>query len=110
MMSKIRLSAKGQLVLPAELRKRMHLKPGTELAVDEQAGKIILQPVTDEYIRSIQGMLGDTGDLIEQLRLDHEQEDRKFETLRTGRKRTADIIGKPSRRKPRVRSGQRGTA
>ncbi len=109
-MSKIRLSAKGQLVLPAELRKRMRLKPGTEFAVDEQAGRIILQPVTDQYIQSLRGMLGDTTDLIEQLRRDHEKEDWKLETLRIGRKRVADLVRGPARRKARRRARQRGAA
>ena len=37
---------------------------------------LILQPITDEYIDSLRGILGDTSDMIEQLRRDHLSEDK----------------------------------
>ncbi|MEI6222030.1 MAG: AbrB/MazE/SpoVT family DNA-binding domain-containing protein [bacterium] len=41
----VRLKAKGQVVLPAGVRKRLHLEEDTELNVLIQDGLIILQPL-----------------------------------------------------------------
>lgn len=68
--TKIRVSAKGQVVLPAELRKKLRIKQGTELDVEESGGRVILQPVTDDYIHSLRGKFGDVTDILEQLRAD----------------------------------------
>ncbi len=44
-MSIVRLSSKGQLVLPKKIREHLGLKPGEELKVDIVGGRIILEPV-----------------------------------------------------------------
>ncbi|MGH9523480.1 MAG: AbrB/MazE/SpoVT family DNA-binding domain-containing protein [Terriglobales bacterium] len=72
---KIKVSEKGQVVLPAELRKKLNIKKGTELDAEEYGGRLILQPVTDEYIRSIRGMLGDVSDILGQLRADRQMDE-----------------------------------
>ena len=41
----VKLSSKGQLVLPKHIRQELQLKPGAEFEVDVVDGKIILQPV-----------------------------------------------------------------
>ena len=71
-----KITSKGQVVIPAGLRRKLHMKAGTRVAVHESDGKLILQPITDEYIDSMRGMLGDTTDMIEQLRRDHYREDK----------------------------------
>ncbi|MCL6639093.1 MAG: AbrB/MazE/SpoVT family DNA-binding domain-containing protein [Firmicutes bacterium] len=44
----VRLSSKGQLVLPKNVRERLALKRGLELKVELIGGKIILEPVYQE--------------------------------------------------------------
>jgi len=44
----VRLSSKGQLVLPKNVRERLALKQGLELNVELREGKIILEPVRQE--------------------------------------------------------------
>jgi AbrB family looped-hinge helix DNA binding protein len=39
------MSAKGQVVIPAEMRERMKLLPGMRLEVTEKGGEIKLKPV-----------------------------------------------------------------
>lgn len=73
-LGKTRMSIKGQVVLPAETRKKLRLKPGTEFVVDDEDGRITLFPVTDEFIRSLPGSFGDLTDALELLRKDHETE------------------------------------
>jgi AbrB family looped-hinge helix DNA binding protein len=40
-----KLSTKGQIILPAELRKRQRFNPGERFEIEEKNGKIILSPV-----------------------------------------------------------------
>ncbi len=71
-----KITSKGQVVIPASLRRKLRMKAGTRIAVHENDGQLILQPITDEYINSLCGILGDTTDMIEQLLRDHEREDK----------------------------------
>ena len=52
-------TTKGQIVIPAELRKKLYIKEGTRIRVelDEEHNRIILTPVTREYIHSLRGSL-----------------------------------------------------
>ncbi len=43
-MQKIRMSRKGQVVIPAEIRKKYKLKEGTMLSLEEDEGVIKLMP------------------------------------------------------------------
>lgn len=51
------VTSKGQLVIPARLRKRFGIKKGTRVSFVEDNGRMIVQPVTREFIRSLQGSL-----------------------------------------------------
>jgi AbrB family looped-hinge helix DNA binding protein len=51
------VTSKGQLVVPARLRRKYGIKPGTKVCFIERGNEIVFQPVTPEYIRSVCGML-----------------------------------------------------
>jgi AbrB family looped-hinge helix DNA binding protein len=51
------VTTKGQLVVPARLRRRFGIKKGTTVAFSEDGGRIIVQPVSREFIRSLRGSL-----------------------------------------------------
>ena len=51
------VTTKGQLVIPARLRRRFGIEKGTRVTFVEDAGRIIVQPVTREFIRSLRGSL-----------------------------------------------------
>ena len=51
------VSAKGQLVIPARLRRRLGIRKGTMVSFREDHGRLILQPITAEFIRSLRGSL-----------------------------------------------------
>jgi AbrB family looped-hinge helix DNA binding protein len=58
------VTTKGQLVIPARLRRRFGIKKGTLVTFLEDGGRIIIQPVTREFIRGLRGSLqGDTSAL-----------------------------------------------
>lgn len=39
------VSSKGQIVLPAPVRRRLSLAPGTEMRVEVESGHIVLKPI-----------------------------------------------------------------
>jgi AbrB family looped-hinge helix DNA binding protein len=51
------MSVKGQIVIPAKIRRKFGIKEGTrvQVDVDEQAHRIILTPVTRDYIQNLRG-------------------------------------------------------
>jgi AbrB family looped-hinge helix DNA binding protein len=51
------VTSKGQLVIPARLRRRLGIRQGTQVSLTEEGGRIILQPLTQEYIQSLRGSL-----------------------------------------------------
>ena len=44
MMHLAKISSKGQMVLPAEIRKKYRLNPGTVVGIDDRDGKITVTP------------------------------------------------------------------
>ncbi len=51
------VTSKGQLVIPARLRRRYGIRKGTKVVFQEDGVRLILQPITDEFIRSLKGSL-----------------------------------------------------
>ena len=61
------MTTKGQIVIPAKLRKRYGLTPGTKVYFIERDQEIMLQPVTKEYLKSVHGMLINETPVIKEL-------------------------------------------
>lgn len=66
-MATIKTLAKGQIVIPAELRKRLHIKPGTEMQIMEYSGIIYLIPPVEDPIKAACGLLPSKPSLSEKL-------------------------------------------
>ena len=49
------VSSKGQIVIPASIRRRLGIKRGTRVLIEEEADKIILKPITRAYVHSLRG-------------------------------------------------------
>jgi len=56
-------TAKGQIVIPAILRRKYGIKEGTRIGILENGDSIILKPMTEEYLKKLQGSLKGTGAL-----------------------------------------------
>ena len=66
-MSTVKTLAKGQIVIPAEMRKKFHIQPGTELQIMEYGGVIYLVPPVQNPIKAAQGSLPSRPSLAGQL-------------------------------------------
>lgn len=77
------VTTKGQLVIPARIRRKLGIRPGTKVCFIERGNDILFQPVTREYIRGMSGMLKSatsvTEDLLEERKKDRQREEGKLE-------------------------------
>jgi AbrB family looped-hinge helix DNA binding protein len=68
-------TSKGQLVVPAELRRKHRLEAGTKVKfLEDQFGRIVLQPLTEDYIDRVMGCLEDGPDLLASWEKEHREE------------------------------------
>jgi AbrB family looped-hinge helix DNA binding protein len=51
------VTTKGQLVIPAKLRRKYEIDVGTRIAFVEERNRLVLQPLTSVFIRSLRGSL-----------------------------------------------------
>jgi AbrB family looped-hinge helix DNA binding protein len=51
------VTTKGQLVIPAKLRRKYAICKGTQVAFIEEENRLVLQPLTPEFVRSLRGSL-----------------------------------------------------
>jgi len=82
-MATVKVLAKGQIVIPAEIRKKIGLKPGRKVLltlVDKH--KVSIEPIPDDPIEAACGMLQGgpslTRALLKERREDHAREEKKF--------------------------------
>jgi AbrB family looped-hinge helix DNA binding protein len=66
-MAIVKTLSKGQIVIPAEIRKRYHIEPGTEIQIMEYGGIIYLIPPVEDPIKAACGILPSEPSLSEKL-------------------------------------------
>jgi AbrB family looped-hinge helix DNA binding protein len=54
-------TVKGQIVIPAALRRKYGIKTGTKIIITDNGDSISLRPVTEQYLRNLQGSLKGRG-------------------------------------------------
>jgi AbrB family looped-hinge helix DNA binding protein len=69
----VKLSSKGQLVIPKRIREALGLKKGTRFRVNVAEGKIILEPETTSPIDALYGKYADS-DMLADLEEEHRRE------------------------------------
>ena len=68
-------TSKGQLVVPAELRRKHGIEAGTRVKfLEDQFGRIVLQPITTDYVDRVMGCLAGESDLVASWEQDHRKE------------------------------------
>ncbi len=69
---------KGQVIIPAELRKKFNIKKGTRVAISEGAGNVILlKPLPDDPVEASRGILKGKTSLTKALLKDRREEARR---------------------------------
>jgi AbrB family looped-hinge helix DNA binding protein len=79
----IRVSEKGWIVIPAELRKKYDLSPGTEVDVVDYGGVLGVVPRLNRPVEEAAGMFAGRGSLTKAL-LAERQAERRREKRRGG--------------------------
>jgi len=70
-------SVKGQIVIPAALRRKYGIKNGTKIIITDNGDSIQLTPITEQYLKRLQGSLKGKGilkGLVEERKKDMEKE------------------------------------
>ena len=68
------VTSKGQLVIPAAMRRRFKIKEGTKVLFLEDNGRLLLQPLTEDLIDRLTGCLAGEPDLLDALEEDRREE------------------------------------
>lgn len=68
------VTTKGQIVVPAKIRRKFGIKKGTKIAFIEQNGKLIILPLDKSYFESLAGVLGTGGKMLKSLMDDKKRE------------------------------------
>lgn len=68
-----RLSSKGQVVIPKQVREELGLEPGTRFRVRVDEGSIVLEPVTEPLVTELFGMFAGS-DMLSELEEEHARE------------------------------------
>jgi len=76
-MDKSVVTVKGQVVIPAKLRRRFGIKKGTQVCFYERDGEMVIRPLTDEYLHSLAGITGTKGKLLNAL-MDEKAKEREL--------------------------------
>jgi AbrB family looped-hinge helix DNA binding protein len=78
------MSSKGQLVIPATLRKELGLKPGVRVIFQKQGKGLLIESGSYEAVMALCGKYAGIGleeSFAEDRRLEKEREENKFEAL-----------------------------
>ena len=73
-MDSVYVATRGRIVIPARLRRKLGIKPGTKVCFIERGSDILFQPVTKEYVRSVCGMLKDTTSATAELLIERKKD------------------------------------
>jgi AbrB family looped-hinge helix DNA binding protein len=68
------VTTKGQLVIPSKLRRKYAIQKGTQVAFVEEESRLILQPLTPEFVRRLRGSLRGEPSALKQLMEERKRE------------------------------------
>ena len=74
------MTSNGRVVVPARLRRKYGIRPGTKVCFIETDGAILFRPITPHYIRSVCGMLKSKTPITQELLKERAREKRREES------------------------------
>ena len=69
-----KISSKGQIVIPAGIRKKYGIVKGTQMNVYDQGNKIVIEPIQKDPIQEGRGALKTKGRVLKRLMKDRKEE------------------------------------
>jgi AbrB family looped-hinge helix DNA binding protein len=76
-MTIVTTTEKGQVVIPADIRKRHRISKGTKLAIFEKGGEIVLRPLLREPVKDARGFFKEGKSALRALVMDRKEEAKK---------------------------------
>ena len=73
-----KVTSKGQITIPAEVRKKLGLKPGMRVVIRRQGKGLLIEPNAYEAVKALRGKYAGTG-LEEQFQKDRREDEEKAE-------------------------------
>lgn len=70
------ITVKGQIVMPARIRRKFGIRKGTRIAFIEEHGKLRIRPVDKSYFESLAGILGTKGNKMIRSLMDGKKRER----------------------------------
>ena len=77
-----RISEKGQILIPRQLRRKLGFKPGGKVQLIEEGGRLVVTPAADDPIAAATGFLAGRFSLTADLQREHREEARRKQTAR----------------------------
>jgi AbrB family looped-hinge helix DNA binding protein len=71
------VSTKGQLVIPAEMRESLGIRPGSRIAVRLKGSRIILEAVSEQLVDETRGIFADGPSLSDLLQQERRRDNKK---------------------------------
>ena len=75
--SVVRTTSKGQVVIPAPIRRRHHIEKGTRVRIEDRDGTITVTPLPKDPVQEGRGMVKGGQSALKELLADREAESHK---------------------------------
>ena len=56
----VTVTPKGQIMIPAQLRKQFSIKPGQKISVEAEGDLLVIRPLPDDPVTALYGILQST--------------------------------------------------
>lgn len=73
------VTTKGQIVIPAEIRRLLKIKKGTKVSIRQEGDKILLQPLTPDFYDKTAGILKSPGKTMTRMLLEERAKEKELE-------------------------------
>jgi AbrB family looped-hinge helix DNA binding protein len=93
-MNIVKTSSKGQIVIPAEIRKKLGIKPGQKVALTLVEDKAVIEALPEDPIKALRGVLKGKPSMTKALLKDRKKEIEREEKIIAGLLRRSGMDSK----------------